>query len=126
MEREGYFDAKVDYAVAARDVEGAKSGKKTSEEIITIRYNAGPATSFSRIEFDGNRYFSTDLLKRRISISTVSLFTRPHFSRRLMDADALSMKKPVHFERISFGESGRASGGRAREKRWRLDRPLQH
>src|SRR4029077_18721813 len=35
MEREGYFDARVDYAVAARDVEGAKSGKKGSEEIIT-------------------------------------------------------------------------------------------
>ena len=92
MEREGYFDAKVDYAVAARDVEGAKSGKKTAEEIITYTVQRGSRHQLSRIEFNGNRYFSTDLLKSRLSISTVSLFTRPRFSRRLMDADALSMK----------------------------------
>jgi outer membrane protein insertion porin family len=92
MEREGYFDARVDYAVAARDVEGAKSGNKGSEEIITYTVQRGSRHQLSRIEFKGNRYFSTDLLKSRLTISTVSLFTRPRFSRRLMDADALSMK----------------------------------
>jgi outer membrane protein insertion porin family len=92
MEREGYFDASVDYAVAARDVEGAKSGKKSSEEIITYTVQRGSRHQLSRIEFNGNRYFSTDLLRSRLSISTVSLFTRPRFSRRLMEADALSMK----------------------------------
>ncbi|HXH67819.1 MAG TPA: POTRA domain-containing protein [Candidatus Limnocylindrales bacterium] len=92
MEREGYFDASVDYAVTARDVEGAKTGKKGSEEIITYTVQRGSRHQLSRIEFKGNRYFSTDLLKSRLTISTVSLFTRPRFSRRLMDADALSMK----------------------------------
>jgi outer membrane protein insertion porin family len=92
MEREGYFDAKVDYAVAARDVEGAKSGKKSSEEVITYTVQRGSRHQLSRIEFNGNRYFSTELRKNRLTISTVSLFTRPRFSRRLMDADALSMK----------------------------------
>ncbi|HEV8074881.1 MAG TPA: POTRA domain-containing protein [Candidatus Acidoferrum sp.] len=92
MEREGYFDAKVDYAVAARDVEGAKSGRKGSEEVITYTVQRGSRHQLSRIEFKGNRYFSTDLLKSRLTISTVSLFTRQRFSRRLMDADALSMK----------------------------------
>jgi len=92
MEREGYFDAKVDYAVAAREVEGAKSGKKGSEEVITYTVERGSRHQLSRIEFKGNRYFSTDLLKGRLTISTVSLFTRPRFSRRLMEADALSMK----------------------------------
>jgi len=92
MEREGYFDAKVDYAVAARDVEGAKSGKKGTEEIITYTVERGARHQLSRIEINGNRYFNTELLKSRLTISTVSLFTRPHFSRRLMDADALSMK----------------------------------
>ncbi|HET6931094.1 MAG TPA: POTRA domain-containing protein [Candidatus Acidoferrum sp.] len=92
MEREGYSEAKVDYAVAARDVEGTKTQKKGSEEIITYTVQRGSRHQLSRIEFNGNRYFSTDLLKSRLSISTVSLFTRPRFSRRLMDADALSMK----------------------------------
>jgi len=92
MEREGYFDARVDYTVAARDVEGAKSGKKGSEEIITYTVQRGSRHQLSRIEFNGNHYFSTDLLKSRLTISTVSLFTKPRFSRRLMEADALSMK----------------------------------
>src|SRR6202035_1507970 len=92
MEREGYFDARVDYAVAGRDVEGAKSRKKGSEEVRTHTVQRGSRHQLSRIEFSGNRYFSTDLLKSRLVISTVSLFTRPRFSRRLMDADALSMK----------------------------------
>src|SRR4029077_15811515 len=69
-----------------------KSGKKGSEEIITYTVQRGSRHQLSRIEFKGNRYFSTDLLKSRLTISTVSLFTRPRFSRRLMDADALSMK----------------------------------
>jgi outer membrane protein assembly factor BamA len=92
MEREGYFDAKVDYSVAARDVEGAKSGRKGTEEIITYTVERGARHQLSRIEISGNRYFSTELLKSRLTISTVSLFTRPRFSRRLMEADALSMK----------------------------------
>jgi outer membrane protein insertion porin family len=92
MEREGYFDAKVDYSVAARDVQGAKSGRKGTEEIITYTVDRGARHQLSRIELNGNRYFSTELLKSRLTISTVSLFTRPRFSRRLMDADALSMK----------------------------------
>lgn len=92
MEREGYFDAKVDYATVAHDVQGGKSGWKGSDEIITYTVERGSRHQLSRIEFAGNRYFSTELLKSRLGISTVSLFTRPHFSRRLLEADAISMK----------------------------------
>lgn len=92
MEREGYFDAKVEYSTATRDVQGGKPGWKGSEQTITYSVERGSRHQLSRIEFNGNRYFSTDLLKSRLTISTVSLFTRPRFSRRLMEADALSMQ----------------------------------
>ncbi len=92
MEREGYFDAKVEYSTATHDVQGGKSGWKGSEETITYSVERGSRHQLSRIEIRGNRYFSTSLLKSRLTISTVSMFTRPHFSRRLMEADALSMK----------------------------------
>jgi outer membrane protein assembly factor BamA len=92
MEREGYFEAKVDYAVASRELEGSKSGWKGTEEVITYTVERGERHQLSQIIFLGNRYFSTELLKSRLSISTSSLFTRPRFSRRLMDADALSIK----------------------------------
>jgi len=54
MERDGYFDARVDYAVAARDVEGGKSGKKGSEEVIYLYGTARLHHQLSRIELNGN------------------------------------------------------------------------
>src|SRR5215470_5943897 len=41
LERAGYFDAKVDYAVAAHEVAGSKAGWKGTEEIITFTVEKG-------------------------------------------------------------------------------------
>jgi outer membrane protein insertion porin family len=92
LERAGYFDAKVDYAVAARELAGSKTGWKLMEEVITYTVERGTRHELSRIEIKGNHYFSTELLKSRLAITTTTWFTRPHFSRRLLEADALSMK----------------------------------
>ena len=92
LEREGYFDAKVDYSVEAKEVAGGKAGWKGSDEVITYTVEKGSKHQLTRIEITGNRYFSTELLMSRLSITTTTWFTRPHFSRRLMDGDVLSMK----------------------------------
>ena len=92
MERDGYFDATVDYATAARQVDGKKSGWKGSEEVITYTVNRGDRHKLLRIEFAGNRYFSTSLLRSRLTIAPSSFEIRARFSRRLLDSDVLSMK----------------------------------
>jgi len=92
LEREGYFDATVEYAVASHEVQGSKAGWKGSEEVITYAVQRGTRHQLTQIVFNGNRYFSTDLLKSRLTISPTSLFTRPRFSRRLMEGDAQSIK----------------------------------
>ena len=92
MEREGYFDAVVDYTVTSREVASGRTGWKGSDEVITYAVQRGMRHQLTRIEIHGNRYFNTDLLKGRLTITPTTLFTRPHFSRRLMEADALSMK----------------------------------
>ena len=92
MERDGYFDAKVDYATAEREVDGKKSDWKGSEQVITYKVARGDRHKLLRIEFEGNRYFSTSLLRSRLSIAPSSFAVRPRFSRRLLDADVLSMK----------------------------------
>lgn len=92
MEREGYFDATVDYAVASREVEAGKAGWKGSEEVITYTVQRGMRHQLSQILIVGNHYFSTDLLRNRLAITPTTFFTRPKFSRRLMESDALSMK----------------------------------
>ncbi len=92
MERDGYFDAKVDYVTAEREVDGKKSDWKGSEEVITYKVNRGDRHNLLHIEFEGNRYFDTSLLRSRLSIAPGSFGVRPRFSRRLLDADVLSMK----------------------------------
>ncbi len=92
LEREGYFDATVEYSVVSREQQGGKAGWKGSEEVISYTVQRGIRHQLTQIVFNGNRYFGTDLLKSRLTISPTSLFTRPRFSRRLMDVDAQSMK----------------------------------
>jgi outer membrane protein assembly factor BamA len=92
MERDGYFDAKVEYATAEREVVGKKSDWKGSEEVITYKVDRGDRHKLLRIEFEGNRYFSTSLLRGRLVIVPSSFELRARFSRRLLDADVLSMK----------------------------------
>jgi outer membrane protein insertion porin family len=92
MEREGFFDATVDYAVATAAGKGGTTDQKTEEETITYTVDRGARYKGLRIEFSGNHYFSSDLLRSRLSITPSSLFVRSRFSRRMMDADVLSMK----------------------------------
>jgi outer membrane protein assembly factor BamA len=92
LERAGYFDAKVDYAVAAREVASSKTGWKLMEEVITYTVDRGTKHELSRIEIKGNHFFGRDLLMSRLTITTTTSFTRPRFSRRLLEADVLSMK----------------------------------
>jgi outer membrane protein insertion porin family len=119
MEREGYFDASVDYTVASQEVEGGKTGWKGSEEVITYTVQRGVRHQLTQVEIHGNRYFSTELLKNRLTITPTTFFTRPRFSRRLMEADALSMKNlyisngflSAKVEAVADEENKRKAGG---------------
>src|SRR6266852_4358926 len=92
MERQGYFDATVDYTVVARDVTNKKTSWKGADETITYQVDKGARHKLLRIEFRGNHYFDADLLRSRLNILPSSFGIRPRFSRRLLDADVLSMK----------------------------------
>jgi outer membrane protein insertion porin family len=92
LEREGYFDASVDYVVADNTAKSGNADLKMQEETITYKVNRGNRYKKLRIEIAGNHYFNTGLLLSRLSITPSSLFVRPRFSQRLLDADVLSMK----------------------------------
>jgi outer membrane protein insertion porin family len=92
MEREGYFDTKVDYEVSENEAKNGNPDLKVREETITYKVDRGIRYKGLRIEITGNHYFSKELLLSRLSIIPSSLFVRPHFSRRLLDSDVLSMK----------------------------------
>lgn len=92
MEREGYFDATVSYSTAEGEVTGAKTGWRGSQETIKYQVDSGPRHKLLRIDFQGNHYFNTSLLRSRLTIVPSSWAVRPKFSRRLLESDAQSMR----------------------------------
>jgi outer membrane protein insertion porin family len=91
LERNGYFDAGVEYVTSTREV--TLSGRrKGSEELITYRVERGDRHTLLGIEFTGNHYFNTELLRSRLTIYPKGFQTRGRFSRRLMESDRDSIK----------------------------------
>ena len=91
LERDGYFDAQVSYTTETKEVEGKEQKSKGTEEVITYHIERGDRHKLTGIEFTGNHYFSTELLKSRLQIYGAAFGSRGRFSRRLIDSDAESM-----------------------------------
>jgi outer membrane protein insertion porin family len=89
LEREGYFDAEVDYTASTREI--AEGPRKVTEELITYRVERGDRHKLIGIEVAGNHYFNTELLRGRLQIYGGSFASRGRFSRRLLESDRVSM-----------------------------------
>ena len=92
LERDGYFDAQVDYTTETRVVEGKQQKSTGTEELITYHIERGSRHKLVGIEITGNHYFSAELLRSRLQVYGAAPGSRGHFSRRLIDADAESMR----------------------------------
>ena len=93
LERQGYFDATVDYDTATHDVkEKGKNGWQGSEEVITYTVVRGDRHKLIGIEIKGNKYFDTELLRSRMTVYQAAFGSRGKFSRRLLEADRQSME----------------------------------
>jgi outer membrane protein assembly factor BamA len=91
LERDGYFDAQVNYTTETKEVEGKEQKSKGTEELITYHVERGERHKLVGIEITGNHYFSTELLKSRLQVFGAAFGSRGRFSRRLIDSDAESM-----------------------------------
>jgi outer membrane protein assembly factor BamA len=92
QERDGFFDARVDYQTETHPAAHNANGWQGTEETITYHINRGDRHKLVRIEIAGNQYFPKDLLQGRLQISAAAFGARSHFSQRLLDSDAQSMK----------------------------------
>jgi outer membrane protein insertion porin family len=91
LERDGYFDAEVEYATSTNEVT-LKNGHRETEEVITYRVERGDRHTLLGIEITGNHYFDTELLRSRLTIYPKAFATRARFSRRLLESDRDSMR----------------------------------
>jgi outer membrane protein insertion porin family len=91
LERDGYFDAEVEYATSTNEVT-LKNRRKGTEEVITYRVERGDRHKLLGIEIEGNHYFDTELLRSRLTIYPKAFAQRARFSRRLLETDRDSMR----------------------------------
>jgi outer membrane protein insertion porin family len=91
LERDGYFDAQVNYTTETKEVAGKERKTKGTEEVITYHIERGDRHRLVGIEITGNHYFGTELLRSRLQIYGAAFQSRGRFSRRLIDSDAESM-----------------------------------
>ncbi|HEY6390615.1 MAG TPA: POTRA domain-containing protein, partial [Bryobacteraceae bacterium] len=96
LERQGYFDAEVNYTTEMREMKpdraAASGSAERTEEIITYTVERGDRHKLAGIEITGNRYFDTELLRTRLQIFGGAFGSAGRFSRRLVESDAQSMR----------------------------------
>ena len=92
LERQGYFDADVNYTTETHEGKSPREGAPRTEEIITYTVERGERHKLVGIEITGNKYFDTELLRSRLQIFGGAFASPGHFSRRLVDSDAQSMR----------------------------------
>jgi outer membrane protein insertion porin family len=91
LERQGYFDAEVDYTTITHETE-QKRGAKGAEEVITYKIERGDRHRLTGFEVSGNHYFNTELLRSRLQVVVKAFGVRERFSRRLVEADRDSLQ----------------------------------
>src|SRR5713226_770981 len=92
LEREGYFDAEVNYTTETHEVKSNGGAAPSTEEIISYKVERGVRHKLIGIEITGNRYFDEELLRSRLQIFGGAFGSAGRFSRRLVDSDAQSMR----------------------------------
>ncbi len=92
LEREGYFDAEVNYTTETHEEKSNRGAAPSTEEIISYTVERGVRHKLIGIEITGNRYFDEELLRSRLQIFGGAIGSAGRFSRRLVDSDAQSMR----------------------------------
>src|SRR5437879_5419182 len=92
LERQGYFDADVDYTAETHEVKSSRGAAQSMEEVITYKAERGDRHKLIGIEITGNKYFDTELLRSRLQVFGGAFGSAGRFSRRLVESDALSMR----------------------------------
>ena len=84
---EGYFDAKVTYAMTSADAGASQT--------VVYRVSRGPRSRFTRLELQGNKYFDALTILERMSLTPASLFhsRRGKFSPSMLERDVQAIQE---------------------------------
>lgn len=83
LQKEGFFDSTVNYTTHLDPA--------THVDIINYTVDRGIRHRLAGVVVEGNRYFSTDVLRSRLQVQQQSLFSRGRFSQAMVRDDANSI-----------------------------------
>jgi outer membrane protein insertion porin family len=106
FERQGYFEAEVDYKTnepppadeskAEKKDESKKDSVTPVEQVITYTVDRGQHLRMAGVSFDGQEYFHSEQLKTQLGIQAASFDFPGRYSRRLLDTDVNALKNLYH------------------------------
>ena len=92
FERAGYFDAQVSYTVS--DAQAVESGTQAHRAARVVTYNVvrGDHHRLVNVEFMGNKYFDSNLLRGRVKVQPAAYASPGRFSTELLQDDVTSIR----------------------------------
>ena len=87
VQRQGYFDAEVNFTTSAAPPPGTPGGAET----ITYQVEHGARRRLVDLVFTGNHYFNDELLRSRVGIQPAAFASRGRFSSQQLGNDVMSL-----------------------------------
>jgi outer membrane protein insertion porin family len=92
FERAGYFDVQVSYTVSEAPGEESGSTAHRAARVVTYQVNRGDHHRLVHVEFTGNKYFDSDLLRGRLKIQPAAYASPGRYSSELLQNDVASIR----------------------------------
>jgi outer membrane protein insertion porin family len=92
FERDGYFDAQVNYTTSDLAAEKSAAASRTAARVVTYHVDRGDRHRLVGVEFSGNKYFSTALLTGRLRIQPAAYASPGRYSTALFQDDVASIR----------------------------------
>jgi outer membrane protein insertion porin family len=92
FERAGYFDAQVSYAASDAPADETSHVLHGAARVVTYQVLRGDHHRLVDVEFTGNKYFSSDLLRGRVKIQPAAYASPGRYSTELLQDDINSIR----------------------------------
>jgi outer membrane protein assembly complex protein YaeT len=92
FQRAGYFDAQVSYTVSDAPADETSRVVRRASRVVTYQVERGDHHRLVNVEFTGNKYFDSELLRGRLKILPAAYASPGRYSTELLQDDVSSIR----------------------------------